>query len=219
MAQEVTAQVTAPINALMDKLVLQYNSSDMYAQLCAPQSQEGADEFDKVAVDPSAEAARMVQRYLSDPEKLGKERDAVSLVMRRAIYSLEKSGSMMGTALTTNQTTGNLDMSQMAQADQKVQRMASIYNCSKAILNAIDAGVAQRRAEVDAQLNGTAGAAGTVPAAGGVNVNPNSAGNRRGVINNNANTRPATVRKNRILQNQNNVGPGTDTGTPDFLGR
>lgn len=219
--QESTNQVTQPIDALMDKLVLQYNSSELYASICAPQTGEGADAFDaSIVVDPHAEAARLAQRMLTDSEKLQKERDAVSLVMRRSIYSLERSGNMMGGALTANAQTGMLDMTQMKAADAKVQRMAAIYNCSKSILDAIDAAIAQRRLEINGQLGtGMVGTSGTGlnGAVGTVNVNSASGiqTNRR-VINNGQ--RPATQRTNQLLRNGGGASSGNRAPAPNYMG-
>jgi len=219
--QQATDQVTQPINALMDKLVLQYNSSEMYASLCAPMTGEGLDEFDKaMTLDPKAEAARKALAMMGDPEKLDKEREAVSLVMRRSIYSLEKSGSMMGGAIAANQQTGMLDMAQLIGADAKVQRMGAIYNCSKGILDAIDAAKLQRRMEIDNQLGAGLGGVGV----GGMSVAPNGGtyspnGVQRRSVNNNG-QRPATQRRNEILRNGSARG-GLRNGAPapNYMGR
>jgi hypothetical protein len=222
---DATNQVTQPINALMDKLVLQYNNSELYASLCAPQTGEGADEFDKtIAIDPSGEATRLAERMMDDPDRLKKEREAVSLVMRRAIYSLERSGNMMGAALSASQQTGaTLDMNQLQSTDTKVQRMATIYNCSKSILEAMDTAVAKRRLEINSKLgvsssliNTGFGGSTNNTQQGNVDVNVNAAGSAS--ANRRTGQRPATQRTNQILRNNNGTArPNSGAPAPNYM--
>jgi hypothetical protein len=220
---EQTSAVTKPIDALMDKLVLANSSSDIFAPVCGPRTLQGADAFDQMAFDPSAEAARLARRMVTNPamtnenggekSKVQTEVDALNLIVRRAAYSIEMAGFQMGSAMVNAQS-GMVDINLLNLADSKVQRMGAIYNCAIQAKNALESAIAFRQNETENDLLG-GGLTGTgVLTPGSVPTTPGRVGNsqNRGV----SGQRPATQRRNQNLRT-NPGGQRNGAPRPNYL--
>jgi hypothetical protein len=226
-----TENITGPIQKMKDGLDRAGLSSELFVRMIT--NDEGEIDLDDPSniqlesmVQTAASVVSTVTKDKSGNDRLLREREAVSNLVRRGWLALERSGSLQqlvqpGTGFDATGKPIPVPTDPMGQmlipqkinlANDQVQKMAHAFNAAKTLLNAIDAEIAGRDAANKAKFSG--GAQGAAPGTVQVNdVSSNSGDPRR------ATGGGRTADRIRIQNNQKAKGSRPAGNGPNYLNR